>query len=91
MRHIKELQSNCLVLFLEYILNKANDYQVSGNYYKQFNIEVWDAILDWQLGYLEGNVVKYVARYKHKNGLQDLEKAAHYLQKLIETVKNGKE
>lgn len=73
------------------ITESANDRQIAGNHYKQFNIEVWDAILDWQLGYLEGNVVKYVARYKHKNGLQDLEKAAHYLQKLIETVKNGKE
>ena len=66
------------------IKSKANDYQVSGNHYKQFNIEVWDAILDWDLGYLEGNIVKYVARYKHKNGVEDLKKAAHYLQKLIE-------
>ena len=62
----------------------ANAKQVGGNHYKRGNIEVWDAILDWDLGYLEGNIVKYVARYKHKNGVEDLKKAAHYLQKLIE-------
>jgi len=37
-----------------------------------------------QLGYLEGNVVKYVSRWKDKGGLEDLKKAQHYLTKLIE-------
>lgn len=36
------------------------------------------------LGYIEGNVVKYVTRHKNKNGKQDLEKAIHYLQVLID-------
>jgi hypothetical protein len=40
------------------------------------------------LGYLEGNVVKYVSRWKNKNGIEDLKKAQHYLAKLIE-VANG--
>jgi len=35
-------------------------------------------------GYLAGNVIKYISRYKDKNGVQDLAKAEHYLQKLIE-------
>ena len=34
--------------------------------------------------YLEGNILKYLARYRHKNGIQDLEKAQWYLKKLIE-------
>ena len=34
--------------------------------------------------YLEGNILKYLARYRHKNGIQDLEKAQWYLNKLIE-------
>lgn len=47
-------------------------------------IEVIDAIEAWQLGFHAGNVVKYVARHKHKNGLEDLRKAAWYLNRLIE-------
>lgn len=35
-------------------------------------------------GYLMGNVVKYIARYRDKNGVEDLKKAQHYLDKLIE-------
>ena len=51
--------------------------------YNQGNIEVWDFIIDQKLDYLEGNIVKYVCRYKHKNGLEDLNKAKAYLDKLI--------
>ena len=57
--------------------------QVGGSHY-QLAIEPWDYITANNLGYLEGNVVKYVSRYKDKNGKQDLEKAIHYLEKLIE-------
>lgn len=39
-------------------------------------------------GYLAGNVVKYIARYRDKNGVEDLKKARHYLDKLIE-IENG--
>lgn len=67
-------------------LYKANEVQVGGNHY-QAPIQTWDYIIAHDLGYLEGNVVKYVSRYRKKNGLQDLEKAKHYLDKLIETVK----
>ncbi|MBQ5695934.1 MAG: DUF3310 domain-containing protein, partial [Clostridium sp.] len=40
-------------------------------------------------GFLRGNIIKYVWRYKDKNGLEDLKKAQWYLNKLIEVVKNG--
>jgi hypothetical protein len=63
--------------------SKANDRQVNGNHYK-LPIEPWDYIVANDLGYLEGNIVKYISRYKNKNGLQDLQKALHYLEKLIE-------
>ena len=50
-------------------------------------IEVLDAIEDWQLGFHAGNVVKYVARAKHKGTeLQDLHKARFYLDRLIALV-----
>jgi hypothetical protein len=35
-----------------------------------------------------GNIIKYVARYKHKNGVEDLEKARWYLNKLIDSIKD---
>lgn len=53
-------------------------------HYNSGKIEVIDAIEDWKLGFHEGNVVKYVARAKHKNGLEDLKKAQWYLTRLIE-------
>jgi hypothetical protein len=62
----------------------ANDIQISGNHYKDKPIQPWDFIAANGLGYFEGNVVKYVSRWKEKNGLDDLKKARHYLDKLIE-------
>lgn len=53
-------------------------------HYTKGSIEVWDFIKDQGLDYMEGNVVKYVCRYKHKNGLEDLRKAKAYLDKLVE-------
>lgn len=51
--------------------------------YNQGTIEVWDAIVGMDLPYMEGNVCKYVARHRHKNGMQDLHKALNYLIKVI--------
>lgn len=56
---------------------------INPTHYKQGNIEVIDFILDQQLNYLEGNVIKYVSRYKYKNGLEDLKKAQWYLNKIM--------
>jgi hypothetical protein len=62
----------------------ANDTQEGGNHYKNMTMQPWDYIVANNLGYLEGNVVKYVTRYKEKGGIEDLKKARHYLDKLIE-------
>lgn len=62
----------------------ANNTQVGGEHYKSQKIQTWDFIAGNDLGYLEGNVVKYVSRWKNKNGVEDLKKARHYLDKLIE-------
>lgn len=56
---------------------------INPSHYKQGNIEVIDFILDQKFNYLEGNVIKYISRYKYKNGLEDLNKARWYLDKLI--------
>ena len=62
----------------------ANAVQVGGDHYKSKHIQPWDYIAANNLGYFEGNVVKYVSRHREKGGVDDLRKAAHYLQKLIE-------
>ena len=62
-----------------------NDPVNHPSHYCLGGIEVLDAIEAWELPYHLGNVVKYVARYKAKNGMEDLKKARHYLDKLIET------
>lgn len=62
----------------------ANDEQVGGEHYRSMPIQPWDYILANNLGWLEGNIVKYVSRWREKGGLKDLEKARHYLAKLIE-------
>ena len=62
----------------------ANDHQIGGQHYAKKTIQPWDFIAANELGYFEGNVVKYLSRWRDKGGVQDLHKAAHYLQKLIE-------
>ena len=66
----------------------VNDIQIGGNHYKDTAIQPWDFIISNGLGYLEGNIVKYVSRYPKKGGLEDLRKAKHYLDKLIEVKTN---
>ena len=66
-------------------LQGANQKQEGGSHYKSKAIQPWDYIIANNLGYLEGNIIKYVSRWKNKGGVQDLNKAMHYLEKLIET------
>ena len=51
-------------------------------HYTKGKIEVWDFIIDQKMTYLEGNIIKYICRWKDKNGLEDLNKADWYLQRL---------
>lgn len=71
--------------------SSANATQVGGAHYAAKPIQPWDFIAANGLGYFEGNVVKYLSRWRDKGGVQDLHKAAHYLKKLIEISENGKE
>jgi hypothetical protein len=54
------------------------------SHYNQGNIEVIDIIDDWNLDFCEGNVVKYISRWRNKNGIEDLKKARHFIDLLIE-------
>lgn len=62
----------------------ANDVQIGGDHYKRLGIQPWDAMQAWMTpeafrGFMAGNVIKYIARYENKNGVEDLKKARHYL------------
>ena len=59
------------------------------SYYQLKNIEVFDFIDEFELNFNIGNVAKYIARYKNKNGLEDLEKAEVYLKREIDKLKKG--
>ena len=66
-------------------MSEANKVQVGGAHYKvSAGLQHWDLIDNYRVGYLEGCASKYLTRWRKKNGLQDLQKAAHYLRKLYE-------
>ena len=56
----------------------------SPNHYNKLSIEPWDFIYENKLDFFEGNVVKYICRWKEKGGIEDLQKALTYIKKLIE-------
>lgn len=62
--------------------------QVGGSHYKRA-CQPWEIIEEWELNYWAGNIIKYVLRYPYKNGVEDLEKAAHYLEYLIKKEKDA--
>ena len=62
----------------------ALDYQVGGSHYRDKAIQPVEFIHANNLGFCEGNVVKYITRHKEKNGIEDLKKAKHYIDLLIE-------
>jgi hypothetical protein len=67
-----------------YKMTNALDVQVDGSHYKSMAIQPVEFIHANSIPYLEGNVIKYVSRWRNKNGVADLEKAKHYIELLIE-------
>ena len=72
--------------YVDKITGRTLPDHVSPQHYQQGNIQVLDFITDQKFSYLEGNIVKYICRYKTKNGIEDLEKANYYLDALINEV-----
>jgi hypothetical protein len=68
-------------------VEKALHKQVAGTHYKDLPIQPAEYIHANALGYFEGNVIKYVSRWRKKGGVADLEKAKHYIDLLIELEK----
>ena len=77
------------------IVVSADARQVGGSHYRDMQMQPWDVMRAWMTpeqfeGYLRGNALKYLARYPDKHGLEDLKKAEHYLQKLIQELEARK-
>jgi hypothetical protein len=62
----------------------ANNKQISGTHYKNNTIQPWDFVAANNLGYFEGSAIKYITRWRSKGGIADIQKAIHFLEKLIE-------
>lgn len=74
--------------FHEYIAQpskvSARDKQVGGNHYKGGTMQPVDVIDAFGLNFYEGSALKYLLRWRKKNGVEDLQKCVHYLEMLIE-------
>jgi hypothetical protein len=69
----------------------SNQKQVGGDHYIKNNpIQPWDFIIANDIGYLDGTAIKYIARWRYKNGIEDLKKAIHFIEKLIESEEQKK-
>jgi len=69
---------------------KSFKKQVGGNHYKKYKIQPVEFIIKNNIGFVEGNVIKYILRFKDKGGIADLEKAKHYIELLIDSSKSSK-
>lgn len=65
-------------------MSKVLDHQEGGSHYKKMAIQPIDFIYFNDIPFIEGNIIKYILRHRKKNGLEDLKKAKHYLEILIE-------
>lgn len=70
-------------------MTEALKKQVGGGHYKKLAIQPVEYITKNNLSFIEGSVVKYVTRWKDKNGVEDLKKAIHLLEILIEMQENA--
>ena len=63
---------------------KSLKKQVGGNHYRNFTIQPAEFINKNGLQFAEGNAIKYICRHKYKNGEEDVRKAIHYLEMILE-------
>jgi hypothetical protein len=73
--------------------DKVDALQIGGDHYKNMGVQPWKAMESWMTpeqfaGFLRGNAIKYLARCDVKGGIDDIKKARHYIDKLVE-VMNG--
>lgn len=84
-RNIREFQNH----LTQCIKNSSLDKQVDGDHYKKLEIQpATYSYKNFGPGWHQGEIIKYVSRYRDKNGVVDLEKAKHLIEMLIE-LENG--
>lgn len=83
--YIRDLKEQTAIKEIEQC---ASSYQIGGNHYQKMAIQPIDFIMKNHLNFSEGNIVKYLCRYKLKGGVEDLKKVRHYLDFLIEECEN---
>jgi hypothetical protein len=71
--------------------NSALEIQIGGNHYKNLQMQPIVFITKANLDFIQGCIVKYISRYKDKNGKQDIEKCIHYAQLAIELLPDEKQ
>ena len=67
-------------------MSKATDIQVGGSHYKDMPIQPVEFIVENRIPFLEGNAIKYLCRHLSKGGVEDLRKAKHYIDLILEKV-----
>ncbi len=75
-------------------MSKADKTQIGGSHYKDMSIQVSDYVYSNNFNWYQGNIIKYISRYNKKNQntdlqIQDIEKAIHYAQLLIDKLKEN--
>ena len=65
--------------------------QVGGNHYTKFPIQPYEFISKNDLSFFQGNVIKYVCRYKRKGGAEDIKKIIHYCQLELKKMRDIKD
>jgi hypothetical protein len=71
------------------MMSRALDRQEGGGHYKNLPIQPVEYCHKNGLGFCESSVIKYVSRWKDKNGIEDLKKARHFIDLLIEMETEG--
>lgn len=85
----EEFQQKLKAMPKQESMPKATDIQIGGNHYKSMVIQPVEFILKNNIGFCEGSIIKYVSRYKNKNGVEDLKKAKHFLDLLISNIEEN--
>ena len=75
--------------------SKADKTQIGGSHYTDMSIQVSDYVYSNDFNWYQGNIIKYISRYNKKNQntylqIQDIKKAIHYAQLLIDKLKENK-
>ena len=80
----------CMEIPAPRVLPKALDTQVGGGHYKDMVIQPVEFIVKNKIEYREANIIKYITRHGNKNGIEDVRKAMHYCQMIIDDYVEGK-